>query len=255
MIRKRFGAFVLLLTCGSVVCLFVAALLHADTPPPQAPMPASRLSAKDTELIEKIQRRTFGYFWDFAHPDSGLARARSTSGNLVTSGGSGFGILAILVAAERNWVAREAARYFDGELGDRLWGAYGFLDAFNLKEGWFAKKHLAIDQGPVIVMIENYRTGLIWKTFMKCEDVRAGLKRLGFTFSWSSSRPLDADTDRVEKARARLHEKGYSGRITVSAIGDGGALPFVDRLRKQPPDARITTRVGWYGGHPGKGAQ
>lgn len=41
---------------------------------------------------------------------------------------------------------------------------------------------------------------------------------------------LDADADRVEKARARLHEKGYSGRITVSAIGDGGALPLVDRL-------------------------
>ena len=410
-------------------------------------MPASALSATDTDLLETIQRRTFGYFWDFAHPASGLARARSNSGNLVTSGGSGMGILAILVATERKWVDREAAlgrmhqivafldradrfhgawphwmdgrtgkvkrfspkddgadlvetsylmqgllaareyfsgdaerettlrraitalwrgvewnwfthggdallwhwspkygfeknlriggwneclityvlaasspthpieprvyhagwarhgkmvnakrylglqlplgrpeggplffahysflgldprnlkdryadywqqnvthtlvnyrycvekadpayrynercwgltasidpdgylahapgrrdngtisptaalasmpyapqqclaaaRYFDGELGDRLWGPYGFLDAFNLKEGWFAKRHLAIDQGPIVVMIENYRTGLIWQTFMKCDEVRAGLKMLGFTFAW-----------------------------------------------------------------------
>lgn len=435
----------LLLTCGSVVCLAAAAPLHAESPPPQRPMPPSKLSAKDTELLEKIQRRTFGYFWDFAHPDSGLARERSRSRHTVTSGGSGFGILAILVAAERNWVTREAARnrmhkivaflaranrfhgawphwldgrtgkvvrfspkddgadlvetsflmqglltareyfhrdtdeekslrqaitalwrgiewnwftrggdsllwhwspkyrfeknhriggwneclityilaasspthpidpkvyhagwarggkmvnaksylglhiplgrpeggplffahysflcldprtlrdryadywqqnvnhtlvnyrycvkeaerqhrysercwgltasddprgylahrpgrrdngtisptaalasmpyapakclaaarYFDGELGDRLWGPHGFYDAFNLKEGWFARQHLAIDQGPIVVMIENYRTALLWRTFMTCEDVLNGLRRLGFTW-------------------------------------------------------------------------
>jgi hypothetical protein len=433
------------LTCASLVCLTVAAPLQADTPTPQTPMPPSKLSAKDIELLEKIQRRTFGYFWDFAHPDSGLARERSRSRHTVTSGGSGFGILAILVAAERNWVTRDAARnrmhkivaflaradrfhgawphwldgrtgkvvpfspkddgadlvetsflmqglltareyfrrdtdeekrlrqaitalwrgvewnwftrggdsllwhwspkyhfeknhrirgwneclityilaasspthpidpkvyhagwarggkmvnakpylglhiplgrpeggplffahysflcldprtlrdryadywqqnvnhtlvnyrycvqeanrqyrysercwgltasddpggylahrpgrrdngtisptaalasmpyapekclaaarYFDGELGDRLWGPYGFCDAFNLKEGWFARQHLAIDQGPIVVMIENYRTALLWRTFMKCEDVLNGLRKLGFTW-------------------------------------------------------------------------
>ena len=73
-----------------------------------------------------------------------------------------------------------AARYFDTQLGDRLWGPHGLYDAFNLKEGWFADEHLAIDQGPIVVMIENYRTGLIWDTFRKCADVRSGLKRLGF---------------------------------------------------------------------------
>ena len=75
----------------------------------------------------------------------------------------------------------EAMRYFYEELGDRLWGEYGFKDAFNLTENWFAPSYLAIDQGPIIVMIENYRTGLIWKLFMSHPDVQKGLKRLGFT--------------------------------------------------------------------------
>jgi hypothetical protein len=74
------------------------------------------------------------------------------------------------------------ARYFDAELGDRLWGPHGFYDAFNLKEDWFAERHLAIDQGPIVVMIENYRTGLLWDTFAKCQEVRTGLKRLGFAW-------------------------------------------------------------------------
>ncbi len=75
----------------------------------------------------------------------------------------------------------EAMRYFYEELGDRLWGEYGFKDAFNLTENWFAPSYLAIDQGPIIVMIENYRTGLIWKLFMSHPDVQKGLRRLGFT--------------------------------------------------------------------------
>ena len=65
-------------------------------------------------------------------------------------------------------------RYFYEELGDRLWGEYGFKDAFNLTEDWFAPSYLAIDQGPIIVMIENYRTGLIWKLFMSHQDVQNG---------------------------------------------------------------------------------
>ncbi|HBO43035.1 MAG TPA: beta-glucosidase [Planctomycetaceae bacterium] len=73
-----------------------------------------------------------------------------------------------------------AARFFRESLGQRLWGPYGFRDAFSLGQDWFAEDYLAIDQGPIIVMIENYRTGLIWNTFMKCDEVRGGLKRLGF---------------------------------------------------------------------------
>ena len=73
----------------------------------------------------------------------------------------------------------EAMRYSMKNWVDRLWGEYGFKDAFNLTENWFAPSYLAIDQGPIIVMIENYRTGLIWKLFMSHPDVQKGLRRLG----------------------------------------------------------------------------
>ena len=75
-----------------------------------------------------------------------------------------------------------ALRYFYYKLGDRLWGTYGFKDAFCLDSGWFASSYLAIDQGPIIAMIENHRTALLWKLFMKNTDVRAGLEKLGFTY-------------------------------------------------------------------------
>lgn len=74
----------------------------------------------------------------------------------------------------------KALRFFYYKLGDRLWGQYGFYDAFSLHEPWFASSTLAIDQGPIIVMIENYRTGLIWDLFMSCPEVKTGLTALGF---------------------------------------------------------------------------
>lgn len=75
-----------------------------------------------------------------------------------------------------------AARFFYYTLGDRLFGDYGFKDAFNLRQGWFASSYLAIDQGPIIVMIENYRSALLWNNFMQNGDVRAGLTKLGFAY-------------------------------------------------------------------------
>jgi hypothetical protein len=73
-----------------------------------------------------------------------------------------------------------ALRHFHEDLGDRIWGEYGFTDAFNESVGWYAKTHLAIDQGPIVVMIENYRSGLVWDCFMRDPDVRRGLERLDF---------------------------------------------------------------------------
>ena len=75
-----------------------------------------------------------------------------------------------------------AARYFYGKLGDKIWGQYGFYDAFSETENWFPQRYLAIDQGPVVVMIENYRSQLLWKLFMKDKDIQNGLTKLGFTF-------------------------------------------------------------------------
>ncbi|QED37889.1 beta-glucosidase [Antarcticibacterium arcticum] len=75
-----------------------------------------------------------------------------------------------------------AMRYFYEEQKDLLWGPAGFYDAYSL-EGtpWVAEKYLAIDQGPIVVMIENHRSGLIWDLFMGAPEVQKGLGKLGFS--------------------------------------------------------------------------
>ncbi len=77
-------------------------------------------------------------------------------------------------------LSMKALHYFYYTLGDKIWSEYGFVDAFNESQNWYAKSHLAIDQGPIIVMIENYRSGLLWKLFMQVPDVQDGLKKLDF---------------------------------------------------------------------------
>lgn len=74
----------------------------------------------------------------------------------------------------------EALHFFYYKMGDKLWRDYGFVDAFNLTEGWYDNQCIAIDQGPIICMIENYRTGMLWKLFMAIPEIRQGLKKLGF---------------------------------------------------------------------------
>ncbi|MBB1285061.1 Ig-like domain-containing protein [Flavisolibacter sp. BT320] len=75
----------------------------------------------------------------------------------------------------------KALKFFYYVLGDKIWKDYGFVDAFSLHNGWFATSHLAIDQGPIIVMIENHRSSLLWNLFMSAPEVKAGMKALGFS--------------------------------------------------------------------------
>ncbi|HQG44675.1 MAG TPA: glucoamylase family protein, partial [bacterium] len=70
--------------------------------------------------------------------------------------------------------------YFYDAFRQNLWGAYGFRDAFNLTRNWWDTDVIGIDQGPIALMIENYRSGRVWKTFMKNADIRRGLERAGF---------------------------------------------------------------------------
>ncbi|MSR77522.1 MAG: hypothetical protein EXS63_04780 [Candidatus Omnitrophica bacterium] len=72
------------------------------------------------------------------------------------------------------------ARYLYENLGDRLWGTYGFSDAFNLDKKWFDNHVLAIDQGAMLLAIENYRSGLIWKMMSKSIPIQAAKKAVGF---------------------------------------------------------------------------
>jgi hypothetical protein len=75
----------------------------------------------------------------------------------------------------------KALHYFYYVLGDKLWKRNGFVDAFELHRPWFANSFLAIDQGPIIVMIENHRSGLLWNLMKSCPELKAGMKKLGFT--------------------------------------------------------------------------
>ncbi|MDP3150431.1 MAG: glucoamylase family protein [Ignavibacteria bacterium] len=64
--------------------------------------------------------------------------------------------------------------------GARIWGIYGFKDAFNVKENWYASSYIAIDQGPIIGMVENYRSQLLWNNFMKNAEIDSAMNKIGF---------------------------------------------------------------------------
>jgi len=73
-----------------------------------------------------------------------------------------------------------AMKHWYYDLNDQVWGEFGFYDAFSETDNWYPKRYLAIDQGPIVVMMENYRSGLLWNLFMSCPEIQTGLKKLGF---------------------------------------------------------------------------
>lgn len=77
-----------------------------------------------------------------------------------------------------------ALRHWYDAMRGKIWGKYGFYDAFSEKAAWYPPRYLAIDQGPEVAMIENYRSGLLWRLFMSCPEVHIGLKKLGFESPW-----------------------------------------------------------------------
>jgi len=81
-------------------------------------------------------------------------------------------------------LSKAAMRAMIDQYGDRLYKTYGFVDAFNVSENWFDKDYLGIDQGPIIAMIENHRSELVWKTMRKNPHIVRGLKRAGFSGGW-----------------------------------------------------------------------
>jgi hypothetical protein len=76
----------------------------------------------------------------------------------------------------------DAIRKFYYILGNRLWGQYGYYDAYDPSSGWWASSYIAIDEGPIVGMIENYRSQLLWNLFMSCPEIQQGLTKLGFTY-------------------------------------------------------------------------
>jgi hypothetical protein len=85
-----------------------------------------------------------------------------------------------------------ALRHFYRVLGKDIWGPYGFYDAFNETANWVAPSYLAIDQGPILIMLENYRTGLLWEYFMKSPEIGPALTSLGFVEDASATEVTSA---------------------------------------------------------------
>ncbi len=92
-----------------------------------------------------------------------------------------------------------AIRSLLANYGDRAWGRYGFVSAFNLDRDWFSNEYIGIDQGTILLMIENYRSGFVWKTFMSNPYIKAGMKRAKFK---PGTRELDvAFLEELQKKR------------------------------------------------------
>lgn len=86
-----------------------------------------------------------------------------------------------------------AFKHFYRDLGDRLWDIYGPRDAYNLKANWYSPIYMGLNQAPIAVMIENYRTGLIWNLFMANPEIQTMLRKVGFE-SHTAKRPASPKT-------------------------------------------------------------
>ncbi len=126
-----------------------------------------------------------GHFNGYSDSCWGLTASDIQGGYAASSPTSDIGVIAPTAAISSlpytPAQSMSALRFFYYKLGDKIWGQYGFVDAFNLTNIWFDNDYLAIDQGPEIVMIENYRSGLLWNLFMSCPEIQTGMKSLGFS--------------------------------------------------------------------------
>ncbi len=125
-------------------------------------------------------------WWGYSDSCWGLTASDIPGGYTASSPNNDRGVIAPTAALSSMPFtpaeSMKALKFFYYTLGDKLWGAYGFKDAFTLHDIWFASSFLAIDQGPIICMIENYRSGLLWNLFTSCPEVKNGMKNvLGFS--------------------------------------------------------------------------
>ncbi|MCX2572969.1 glucoamylase family protein [Pedobacter sandarakinus] len=123
-------------------------------------------------------------FKGYAENSWGLTASYSVKGYAAHNPQEDFGVISPTAAISSiPYTPKESMRvirHLYEDLGDRVWGKYGFYDAFSETDNWYPKRYLGIDQGPMAVMIENHRSGLLWKLFMSNTDVKNGLKKLGF---------------------------------------------------------------------------
>ncbi|HEX6915054.1 MAG TPA: glucoamylase family protein [Chitinophagaceae bacterium] len=125
------------------------------------------------------------HFYGYSDSVWGLTASDIPNGYTASSPANDIGVIAPTAAISSfpytPLESMKALKFFYYVLGDKIWKQYGFVDAFSLNDPWFADSFLAIDQGPVIIMIENHRSGLLWNLFTSCPEVKSGMLGLGFT--------------------------------------------------------------------------
>ena len=127
----------------------------------------------------------------------------------------------------------DALRYFYRQQGERLWGIYGFYDAYNLDQNWFSDAYLAIDQGPIVDMIENQRTGLLWELFMQNPEIEPALLAMGFVPDNSATHEND------------LQKNGFEATVFPNPVQPGASLQItLNLLEKQVLTAELTDVQG-----------
>ncbi|QKX00113.1 MULTISPECIES: glucoamylase family protein [unclassified Agrobacterium] len=132
----------------------------------------------------------------------GLSACDGPKGYVVNSPTEDHGIIATTAALSSMPFlplrSKQAAERFLQWHGGALVGRFGLMDSFEPTTGWVSKTHLAINQGPVVAMMENHRSGLIWDLFMNAQEIQTGLYRLGFrNASQQARREIDAATVRA----------------------------------------------------------
>jgi hypothetical protein len=124
------------------------------------------------------------HFKGYGENSWGLTASYSVKGYAAHNPQEDFGVISPTAAISSiPYTPKESIkviRHLYEDLGDKVWGKYGFYDAYSETDNWYPKRYLGIDQGPMVVMIENYRSGLLWKLFMQNQDIKNGLTKLGF---------------------------------------------------------------------------
>lgn len=122
--------------------------------------------------------------WGFTSSDDPLVGYTSHHPNTDAENGTVSPTAAVSSIVYTPEESLRVIRHLYYDLGEQVFGKYGFYDAYNpsmVHGQQVVKSFLAIDQGPQVAMIENYRSGLLWNLFMTCPEIQNGLKKLGFT--------------------------------------------------------------------------
>jgi hypothetical protein len=147
--------------------------------------------------------------------------------------------------------------YFYSHFRPHLWTAYGFHDAFNLSAQWYDTDELGIDQGPIVIMIENYRTQNVWRLFMQNAEIQRGLQQAGFVslpfvaLSIQAFPAQNAFTLSWAASAGRTYEVEYSTDLNVWFAAANGEVtataPTASWTDSAPVDSQRFYRVFQFG--------